>query len=586
MTADEHKARENIRIKGDAVSPGIATGKAWLIKEIDLEALEKVKFPVDDIAAELRRFEAAVEESKAQLRRIGRKSGEEIGLIFHSHIAILEDPEFLRTLRKNLAEERVNIEHIIARQIKILEKQFAGIREETLRARFLDIQDVCHRLLRNLLGIEHVRVNPLSRIESAVILVAKRLVTSDIALLDFNRILGFVIEEGSANSHVAIIARSIGVPTLIHLPGVSSLIKTGDDLILDGDEATVWIQPPESVLEQVRRKKRRAPAKPSGKEVRGQAAKCMTLDGVHIRIEANVNTIEEAREAFSAGAEGIGLLRSEFYYMTRSSMPSVDEEFHFYKKILAAAAGRPLTVRVLDLGADKSLAYLPSFSEENPQLGARGIRFLFKFPRLFRKQLHSILLAARHGPVKILLPFVAVADDLDRALTAVQEVRELSGVRPEDLPVGIMVEIPSMALAIDSVIEKVDFLSIGTNDLIQYLFAVSRESGELESYRQPFHPVVLGLLRTLVRAADANRKEISVCGEIASNPLGASLLVGLGIRSLSMPPKAIPAVRRQLSRLRYEEARKTGEKAVRCTSYQEVLERSAHLLSGGEDKKK
>jgi phosphotransferase system enzyme I (PtsI) len=585
MTADERQSRKNIKVKGHAISPGIAIGKAWLIKEIDLEALEKVKFPVEDLRAEEERFEKAIAESKAQLVHISQKSGEEIGFIFQSHIAILEDRALLQAIKKDLADERVNVEYVLTKQIKSLEAKFSELKEETIRSRFMDVQDVFHRLLRNLLGIEHVRVNPLSRMESPVILVAKRLATSDIALLDYTRILGFLIEEGSATSHVAIIARSIGVPTLIHLPDISSLIKTGDDLVLDGDEALVWINPAEADLEQYARKKQASVRLPE-KAPRKEAKKCTTRDGIHITIEANVNTVEEAWEAFSAGAEGIGLLRSEFYYMSRPAMPTVDEEFSFYKSLLSVDPRKPLTVRVLDLGADKSLPYLPPFSEENPQLGCRGIRFLFKFPKLFQKQLQSILLASRHGRVRILLPFVTMVEDLDKALAVVSETREHLGIKRGDVSIGMMVEIPSVALAIDSYIKKVDFISIGTNDLTQYIFAVDRESGELEPYRQPFHPVVLYLLRTIVASARAHKKEVSVCGEIASNPLGASLLVGLGIRSLSMAPKAIPSVRRQLSGLSYEEARKTAEKALRCDSYQEVMDRTAHLLSPAKGKGK
>jgi phosphotransferase system enzyme I (PtsI) len=562
---DNLSKKSPLKLKCVPISSGAVAGAAYVFKQIELEVLEHNKYFVDDVQAEHDRLDKAIEQSIQQLNQISSQSGKEIGNIFKAHIGLLEDKVFLTEIRAILSEQKVNIEHVIASQIKSVGHKFNEIKNELIKNRFIDIQDVYHRVLRNLLEIEHVRANPLKRVEHPVILVAKKLVASDVALLDFDKILGIIIEEGSGLSHVAIIAKSLGVPAVINIPGVSSLIKTGDTLILDADEGVVLVNPDKEDITVYEKKKHAKPPKLGKLE----KIDTFTKDGLKLTIESNISAVEEAKQSFIAGADGIGLLRTEFFYMTSKDMPTIEEETAFYKKIFSY--NRPVTVRLLDLGADKSLPYLPIFSEENPQLGIRGIRFLLKYPDIFRNQLKSILMVNKPKLTRILLPFIAVVEDLDQSIVIIEETCKKIGVKRVGFQVGIMVEIPSVALSIRSYIEKVDFLSIGTNDLVQYTFAVSRENGSLENYRQPIHPVILHMIKNIVTVANEHRKDVVVCGEVASNPISAGILLGLGVRSFSMQHQSIQYVREQLSKMSYENTRKVAEHAMNCNTTQEIL---------------
>ena len=563
--------------KGNPISEGIVSGKTFVFKQIDLEALEKNRFPVDDVTAELERFEKAIKNSRVQLREIqqhmNKQTNEEIGSIFQAHEIILKDENFIDNIKNILLSEKVNVEHIIAHEIKEVAVKFEAIENELIKTRFTDIQDVYHRLLRNLLEIEHVHKNSAKKIDEPVVFVAKKLVASDLAMLDFENITGIIIEEGSTTSHVAVISRSLGVPAVINIPGISSLIKTDETVIVDGYEGTVIVAPSQNEINDYLARKKKYDATDATEAVQFPEAGslCVTKDGVAVNLEANVNTLNEAKDALIRGAKGIGLLRTEFFYMASKVMPTIENEYEFLKAILEIKKDFPVTIRLLDLGADKSPLYLHIAPDENPQLGLRGIRYLLKYPEILTKQLQSIFKAAGPGKIKILIPFIAIEKDLESALKIINESCLRSGVKREDLKVGIMVEVPSVALSIKNYIEKVDFISIGTNDLVQYTFAVSRENGTLDNYRQPLHPVILNMINNVISCCGQYKKELAICGEIVSDPLNAGLLVGLGMRSFSMQPKMIPAVKKELSEMYYKDLKEKAEKALDCRSSEEVM---------------
>jgi len=563
-----------LKVTGIAISAGISIGKTYLFKHIDLEAVASNKFSISDIEAENKRLDMAGAQSKVQLeqiqRQISEKAGVAVGNIFQVHTVILNDKSFLDGIKKVLLKDKVNSEYVIANQIKLFQKKFSQLKDETFRKRFLDVQDVYYRLLRNLLGIEHVRTNPLKRVVSPVVFVAERLIPSDLALLDFEKILGIVIEEGSSTSHVAIISKSLGIPSVINLPGITALIKTNDIVIIDGYKGELLVNPSNEDISLYEKKKKEYKRSESKKITGTEYSECITKDGIKIKLEANISNLKEAKDAFLVNAEGIGLLRTEFFYMAIKKIPTVDEECGFYKEIITAMPERPVTIRLLDLGADKSLPYLVIPPEENPQLGCRGIRFLFKHPELFNNHLAAIIRTAEFGKIKILIPFVSVVEDLEKVLELIDSLCQKENVKRENIRVGVMVEIPSAALAIDSYIEKADFISIGTNDLVQYLFAASRENGEMESYRQNLHPAALSIIKNVVERGALNNKEVSVCGEVASNPLFACLLAGLGVRSLSMDPKFIPVVHDELSKRFIKDLSETAAKALKCYKENEV----------------
>ena len=560
---------------GESISPGVAIAKALLFKQIDLDALEMTSFPADDPALEINRLEMAIAKSKEQLKQISERLGREkrngeIHEIFKIQIQILDDLTFIQELKSLVRAQRMNVEHVIASQMRVLETRFRSIQDEVIKTKFLDIQDVYHRILRNLLEIEHVRTNPMQRIENPVIFISERLVPSDIALLDFKKILGIIIEEGSRVSHVAVISKSLGIPALINVPGAGALIRSGEPVIIDGYTGKVIVYPTGAEISAYREKREYFLSSRLKRQRNNHY--CETRDGRRIRLEANIGSVKEAEEAMAYGAEGIGLLRSELFYLSCTKLPSIQEEIDFYRKIIAITKRRPITVRLLDLGADKTLPFLSSFSEENPQLGNRGIRYLFRHPDLFNRHLQSVLSVCRLAHIRIALPFIATIEDLNQSFSYIEKGCKNLKLNLDALSIGIMVEIPSAALSMRNFLPKVNFINIGTNDLVQYIFAASREDSYLEEYRQSMHPAIIRLIRNIVSSANFKGKEVSVCGEMASDPLIAVLLVGAGVTGFSMQPASIPAVRTIISEHSFSDLQKLVHKVLSLDSASEVHE--------------
>jgi phosphoenolpyruvate-protein phosphotransferase len=561
--ADE-KYKTSCKLSGAPISPGIAVGEAFLFRQIDLDALEKIRLPIDDTAKELQRLDAVIQKTVAQLQDIvgqATLSGE-VSEIFHVQLRMLHEEGFIREIKSLLDGQQANIEYVLANQIKAIEGKFLTIDNELLRTRFLDIQDVYYRVLRNCLEIEHVRSNPFRRMQTPVIFIAQKLLPSDLALLDYDKLLGILIEEGSSVSHVAIIAKALGIPAMIKLPGLSAVVRARDTVILDAMKGVVIVNPSESAIASYVHAEADLTSAKRISYRHGKIAECATTDGVTVALEANIGSLKEAHEALECGATGIGLLRSELFYISRPEKPTIGEESDFYASILALFKDRPVTVRLLDLGADKNIPYLRSFPEENPQLGTRGIRYLLRNRPLFHDHVRAVLRASGRGCLKILVPFVAVEDDIVRTLAEIKSVcdEEHAGRPPPGL--GIMVEIPSAALALGRLWPHIDFINVGTNDLAQYLFAASREDGNLEAYRQVSHPVILKLIAQCAASGRRVGKSVSVCGELAAAPGRALLLVGLGIRTLSMQPSSIPEVRKVINASSLKELRKMAKKAL------------------------
>ncbi|MFH1958652.1 MAG: phosphoenolpyruvate--protein phosphotransferase [bacterium] len=566
---------KRLEISGMAISLGIAIGKAYILKQIELDAVAGNKFPLEDIIEEQKRLEKAVSETKSQLikiqRQIASKTDHDIGNIFNSHISFLEDKYFMKEIVDILHKEEVNVEYVIANQIKQLKNKFSSMEHEMPRERFVDIQDVYYRLLRNLLEIEHVRTNPLKRLDEPVIIVAEKLIPSDIALFEPDKILGIIIEEGSRTSHVSIISRSLGVPSIIKLPGISTIVSRKNTIIIDAFNNKVIINPAIDEIKYYHKKREEQEAVKKLKLQSPQKYDCKTKDAVRIRLDANVSSVREAKLAFSNGASSIGLLRTEFFYMSLKQLPELKAELDFYQQIINEAKNSPVTIRLLDLGTEKTPSYLSVPLEENPQLGCRGIRYLLKFPELLQRQLESIIMASEFGKVKILLPFISIIEDLEKTLGIINDLCKKNKCARDNISIGIMVETPSVALDIESYMEKVDFISIGTNDLAQYIFAASREEPTMENYRQAIHPVMIRLIKDIVVCAGIHQKEVSVCGEIASDPVFACLLIGLGVRILSMQPESIPTVKEEIGKRTIKELAGVAEKVINCKKAQEVI---------------
>ena len=553
-----------MEVIGEPISPGITAGEVFLFRQIDLNALSKTKFTIDNTVKEVERLDATIVKTMEQLNSIIRQ--QELSAtesdIFQVQLSLLEDGEFIPEIKAIVHSQKANIEFVLSNQIKSIESQFRAMDNEIMRTRVLDIQDMYYRLLRNCLEIEHVRSNPLKRVRSAVIFVAEKLLPSDIALIDHDKLLGIIIEEGSSVSHVAILAKALGIPAIIKVPGIATLVKTHDMIILDALLGKVIINPTEQVKARYKKKEKTYSARFAGSYSDSPALDCSTSDGVIVRLEANVGSIKEAREASAAGAQGIGLLRTELFYLSQAALPTIDKEFDYYREIISLSRNQPVTIRLLDVGADKNLPYAPGCKEENPQMGIRGIRFLLRNPDILTQHLRCILRAAALGPVRLLIPFVAMPADVKRLLDIVANVCKQESVDRNGFLIGSMIEIPSAALALNDFWPYVDFVTIGTNDLVQYIFAASREDGNVEEYRRTLHPVILGIIRRSVLSAARHNKDISLCGEIASDPYTAPLLVGLGLRRLSMQPASIPLVRKSIARHSLSDLELMAQKAL------------------------
>lgn len=562
--------RNRRELFGDSISPGVVISKALIFKQIPLDALEMNSFEIDNPSEEFERLNMAIAKSREQISSITERLANErynpnIKDIFKAQLILLNDTAFIQELKSLVSSQKMNIEHVIASQIKAFKSRFSSIHDEVLRSKFLDVQDVYHRILRNLLEIEHVRTNPLQRVSTPVIFISERLVPSDVVLLDFKKILGIIIEEGSSVSHVAVIAKSLGIPAIINVPGAGTLIHPDDTVIIDGYTGKIIVNPIHSELFAYKEKSEHFLSSEKPSHIRSSRY-CETKDGRRIRLEANIGSVREAEIAMAYGAEGIGLLRSELYYMSCQKLPTVDDEVQFYRNIIAITKRRPITIRLLDLGADKTLPYLQSFNEQNPQLGLRGMRFLFKHPDLFKQHITSILTVCRLAHIKIALPFITTVEDFNKAINYIKSACTELEMNFSALHIGIMVEIPSVALSIRPFFSKIDFLNIGTNDLVQYVFAASREDSNLEEYRQSLHPANIRMLRNIIVSANYKNKEASICGEMASDPVAVALLIGAGAVSLSMQPSSIPSIRQFIIKQSFSDLQKLVRKVLSLDS--------------------
>ncbi|MFP4029814.1 MAG: phosphoenolpyruvate--protein phosphotransferase [Candidatus Brocadiia bacterium] len=535
-------------LKGMSVYPGVAWGEIFTHKGLDLDALRNEKFEVKDTDEELARLDRAVAKSLRQLRGLREKIESEdkgsIKDIFDAQAMMLKDPGFLDGIRESINTQEVNIEYVISNEIDKIEKDFDSIKEESLKERFKDIQDTYNRLLRNVLDLEHVMTNPLERLDNPAIMVAKDVLPSDIAGLDRQKIKGFAVQKGSRTSHAAIIAKTMGLPAVIRIPGLMESIGECRNMLVDGVKGEIILNPSEQEIEErgktVIKKKESLVRKFSG-------IPCETAQGKRIFLKANIGTLEEARIARENGADGVGLLRSEFFYMSRGSIPEPSEETAFYKEILNVFSGLPVTFRLLDIGSDKKIPDLPYHNESNPQMGIRGIRYLLKYPEIMRRQIGCLMTASRGTEeLRILLPFVTTKEDVDRATKIIKVSADKKGFDLNKLKIGIMAEVPSVALDIEKYLNGTDFISIGTNDLTQYMFAVSREDTGLDTYRESSGPLMLRIIKGIIRAAARADMTVDICGEIAGEPDDVPSLIEAGAGHLSMSPQLIPGVKEKI----------------------------------------
>ncbi|CAM4238985.1 phosphoenolpyruvate--protein phosphotransferase [Paenibacillus phoenicis] len=562
-------------VRGIPASPGIAIAKAYVMESHE-PVIEKES--ALGAEAELERLEAAVAQSSRELEEIREHTaaelGEEEAKIFEAHLLVLQDPELLGPVRDKIRNEAVTAEFALRETAREIAAAFEALGTEYLRERAADIRDVTRRVLAALSGEPF---QDLGGITEEVIIVAHDLTPSDTARLNRTFVKGFTISAGSRTSHSAIMARSMGIPAIVGSADVMESVRHNDLLILDGHEGVLLVNPSrELVAEYEDRRREEAQKKREWALLVGQPT--VTGDGQRVLLAGNIGSPADAAEVIECGGEGIGLFRTEFLYMGRTDAPSEEEQFSAYRQVLETMAGKPVIVRTIDIGGDKEAPCLNLPREDNPFLGFRAIRLCLDSAgeELFRTQLRALLRASVYGRLHIMFPMIAALEELRRAKQMLaEEKRKLlaEGAEVSDnVSVGMMVEIPSVAVMADLFAPEVDFFSIGTNDLIQYTMAADRMNGRVSHLYQPFNPAVLRLIAGVIDAAHAHGKWVGMCGEMAGDRLAVPLLLGLGLDEFSMSAASILPARSLIRSLSRAEMAVMAQQALRLADAREVAD--------------
>ena len=561
-----------LQLKGIAASQGISFAKAYIFVEPDL-TVKEVK--VQDVDTEVKRFEDAIEISKKELTIIKDKAHENLGAdkaaIFEAHLLILEDPEFMGTVKTDIQSKEINAEYALKETSDMFVSMFEAMDNDYMKERAADIRDVSKRILAHLLGVD--LPNP-SLIDEEVIVIAEDLTPSDTAQLNKKYVKGFATNIGGRTSHSAIMARSLEIPAVVGTSSITEDVKNGDILILDGLDGVVLVNPDEATIAEYKEKYAKFEAQ-KAEWAKLVTEKSVTKDGHEVILAANIGTPADLEGVKNNGGEAVGLYRTEFLYMGRDQLPTEDEQFEAYKAVLEGMGDKPVVVRTLDIGGDKELPYLDLPKEMNPFLGFRAIRLCLEEKDLFRTQLRALLRASVYGKLCVMFPMIATVQEFRAAKALFLEEKEklvAEGVAvSNDIELGIMVEIPSTAVIADIFAKEVDFFSIGTNDLIQYTMAADRMSEKVSYLYQPYNPAILRLVKNVIEASHKEGKWTGMCGEMAGDSLAIPLLLGMGLDEFSMSATSILQARSQIKNLTLDEMKELVEKAVMCATTEEVL---------------
>ncbi len=564
-------------LHGVGVSGGIAIGRAQLVSHALLEVAHYSVAP-NRIDAEVARFAAALKEVQQELSGLhtAMTSGEvpgEFGAFLDVHWMILTDPTLSEAPKKIIVETHCNAEWALAKQLNVLVEQFDQIEDAYLRERKADVVQVGERVLKRLMGMPGVL--PLPAAEEQTVLVAHDLSPADVIQFKHHHYGAFLTDVGGATSHTAIVARSLNVPAVVATHNARQLIRDSEMLIVDGDQGVVIVNPDRAVLAEYRLKQTELEIE-RRKLSRLRTKPAETIDGQHVELHANIELPDDLVQTLECGASGVGLFRSEFLFLNREGLPSEDEQFEAYRAVAEGMHGLPVIIRTFDLGADKHKEGLGGLARvaPNPALGLRAVRFCLAEPRLFLTQLRAILRASRYGNVRILVPMLASVSEIDQTLAMIERAKE--GLREQgvafdsQIQVGGMIEIPAAVMVIDSFLARLDFLSVGTNDLIQYTLAVDRADEAVAHLYNQLHPAVLRLLAMAITGANKAGKPIAVCGEMAGDVKLTRLLLGLGLRHFSMHPAHVPAVKQRVLTSRVISAKAVVDRIRKADSQDKI----------------
>lgn len=560
--------------KGIGVSPGVAIAQAVVMDAEDFDIPER-HVPEERAGAEVSRLRKAISISKKEIldlqKRTARRIGKETASIFDFHLGMLSDKELLKKFTDTITRGNVTSEYAVATVLRGYAKEFLAMPTQYLAERVKDVYDIEKRLLRNLIGQQR---QTLQHLTADRILLAHDLTPSQTAGMDREHVLAMAIDAGGETSHTAIVAKALGLPAVVGLNDITAEVTGGDTVIVDGNRGVVVVDPDEDTIAEYRRfAEQQVRFIHSLDELRDLPA--ITRDGHEVTLLGNIEFPSETVSVFEKGGQGIGLYRTEFLYLGSDTEPSEEDHYHAYRQVIEDCGGRPLVIRTLDLGADKYTQSRARVPERNPFLGCRSIRFCLQNLPMFRTQLRAILRASIDADVSLLFPLITNLLELRQAKTIVRDVTEdLEEEKIEhrrDLPIGMMVETPSAALQCNAFAREVDFFSLGTNDLIQYTLAVDRGNERVASIFTGAHPAVLRLIREVIRAGQRYEVDVSLCGEIAGDPIYTILLLGLGLTTFSCAPPAIPEIKKMIRSVTMEKAVKVARRVMTFDSDQEII---------------
>ena len=561
-------------IKGIPVAPGVVVGRAFVLEDL----LERVPYhPVAkaEIPNELNRFSTALQESIGDLQadrdRAAAKLGPEPAKIFEFHLGLLNDKTLTGQIWERIQQGKGSAAYAVAETFRALADRFRAMGSEVFRQKANDVMDLDRRLLGKLVGQSRDR---LAKIADQVVVISHELTPAQTAALDVNKVIGFATDAGGRTSHTSIVAAALGIPVVVGCHSVSRIVNDGDLVVIDGKTGTVIVQPDEETLAEYRADMQRAVgAAASLREIVHLPS--VTSDGVHVHLCGNIEFPHEVRNLLANGGESVGLYRTEFLYLTNPTEPTEEEHYQNYRHAVELLRGRPLTIRTLDLGADKYTQERQEEPERNPFLGLRSIRYCLANLPMFKTQLRAILRASAHGPIKMMFPLVSTLMELRQTkmiLNDVMEECEEEGIDfDRRIPIGIMIEVPSAAIMAATFSKEVNFFSIGTNDLIQYTLAVDRGNERVANLYTGASPAVIHLIKSVIRAAKRFNTEVSLCGEIGGDPLFTMLLIGLGLRNLSLVPAQIPVIKRLVRAVDIQMCERLARKVGSFDSERQVI---------------
>ena len=571
--AGASSASHSVHLSGISVSAGIVIAKLHIGASGPAQVPE-VELKPDEVEAEVERFHASLNLSYAQLealkKRVAEILGERDAAIFDAHMMLVADEVIHKDVVDGIREMQRNAEYVYKKVVDRYAKALQHVEDNYIRDRLTDIRDVCDRVIRNLQGQQ---VGSIGDLQGPRILAGYDFAPSDTAAMDREHVVGFVTAVGSRTSHTAIMARSMGIPAVVGVVDLLDHVKNGDQVVIDGYHGRIIVRPTEDELDVY--EKHLALQERWFRNIEAEAAlPPETLDGFRVQLSANIELPGEVADVKKTAGVGIGLFRTEYLFLNAQELPDEECQFEAYRRVVSEMLPQSVILRTIDIGGDKFLQEFDYLHEANPNLGMRAIRFCLRKTDIFRAQLRAMLRASAHGKVRIMFPMVSTLDELLEALQHLNEVkaeldREGTAYNPY-LDVGMMIEVPAAALTAQKLAEHVDFFSIGTNDLVQYALAADRGNPSVSYLYQPCHPAMIRLIRDVVHAAYDHGKWVSICGEMAGEPLMLPLVLGLNIHELSMSPVAIGPIKRLIRRMRMHEAEELVRKAQECGTASEV----------------